>query len=264
MANLAYADIPAWQITELQNLAQAHKLYGVPPQVMSVIVAAESSGSGGAINPQGYGGFFGLGASQKYPGGTTTPQLLRGTDPTSFDAQAEIAASDFAGLLNQFGGDPVRAEFAYQNGPNASYPNGGTQEGSQLMVQYATGHVVPSGPGAPPSGPTSATCNPVISAPSFLGIGGGAILNSCQVQQFTGVLIMLGGSLLALVGVALLAASTGSAGQAVRAFVPSPARRNASALEQQRQENRLELIDARGQQKRYPPLGSLPSDSRPL
>lgn len=121
--------IPAWEMTALDALANAGDLSGLNPIILGAIDQAESSGSGGGINSSGYGGFFGLGANKKYPGGTTTTALLQGTDPGSFEAQAEIAASAFAGYLTQEGGDPVKAEEVYQSGA----ANGPT-EGSKIVA----------------------------------------------------------------------------------------------------------------------------------
>ena len=70
--------IPGWENQQLNQLYQSGQLYGVDPQILAGIDQAESSGQGGSINPQGYGGFFGLGANSTYPGGQSSPGLLQG------------------------------------------------------------------------------------------------------------------------------------------------------------------------------------------
>ncbi|MGH3180317.1 MAG: hypothetical protein ACRDOE_00180 [Streptosporangiaceae bacterium] len=157
--------LPNWEISELQRLALGGDLSGVNPVAIGVIDVAESSGSGGGINPQGYGGWFGLGESSTYPGGTTTPALLKGTDAASFDTQAEIAASSFAQDLGRTGGDPVAAEEIYQTGHVTSTPG----EGGSLMAEYLGTGTQPATT-APPStastGTTTATDVAKVSGPS--------------------------------------------------------------------------------------------------
>ena len=108
--------IPGWENQQLNQLYQSGQLYGVDPQILAGIDQAESSGQGGSINPQGYGGFFGLGANSTYPGGQSSPGLLQGTSQQAFDQQAQLAANDFAGLMNSYGGNIYEAEQAYQQG----------------------------------------------------------------------------------------------------------------------------------------------------
>lgn len=143
--------IPSWQASDLAALAAQGKLSGVNPTALAVIDQEESGGHGGGINPEGYGGFFGLGQSSKYPGGTTTPALLRDTTPAGFDTQAQIAASAFNAYLGQTGGDPVNAEQVYQTGQpiGPKNPEGG---GAKLMAQY-----LGSSPGAAGGGATTGT-----------------------------------------------------------------------------------------------------------
>ncbi len=121
-------DIPAWEWTDLQTLSQDGDLSGINPVVLGSIDQAESSGSGGGINPEGFGGWFGLSESGTYPGGQVTPQLLQGTDATSFEQQAEIAASAYNSYLTEAGGNPIAAEEIYQTGAA-----GGPTEGSQIL-----------------------------------------------------------------------------------------------------------------------------------
>lgn len=115
---MSIAEIPGWELAQLNDLAAAGDLYGLPPIVPAAIDQAESSGQGGAINTSGYGGYFGLGANTSYPGGSTTTALLESTTPAAFDAQAELAASEYASLLAKTGGDTAAAERAYQGGGN--------------------------------------------------------------------------------------------------------------------------------------------------
>lgn len=138
--------IPAWQSQELNDLAAGGLLSGVPPIDLAVMDQAESSGQGGGLNPEGYGGYFGLGAGSSYPGGTPSSSLL--TDPSqgSFDAQAVIAASTFAEDLSSAGGNPIGAEGIYQTG--SASPAGGPSEG-QLLMQELLGGTAPSMPSTP-------------------------------------------------------------------------------------------------------------------
>lgn len=112
--------IPQWQVSELQSLQAQGKLSGVDWQYLAVIDQAESSGSGGGINSSGYGGWFGTGVGQ------VPPSVLASTSVQAFDEQAQVAAADYAALLQSHGGDPLAAEMAYQ---------GGSTEGAQLMQQ---------------------------------------------------------------------------------------------------------------------------------
>lgn len=138
-----FPDLPSWQIQQLNSLAESGQLSGVPPQVLALIAKAESGGQGGSINSSGYGGFFGLAPNQNYSGNSVTTSQLQGTDVNSFSAQAITAAGLFRSLLNQFGGNPVAAEYAYQNGPNAG--PGGTTEGASLFQQFGLTGTVPGG-----------------------------------------------------------------------------------------------------------------------
>ena len=131
--------IPSWEWQDLQDLSQQGDLSGINPIVIGSIDQAESSGNGGGINPEGYGGFFGLSESGTYPGGQVTPQLLQGTDADSFEQQAEIAASAYASYLNQAGGNPIAAQEIYQTGAAD-----GPTEGSNILATNL-GTASPSG-----------------------------------------------------------------------------------------------------------------------
>jgi len=118
----ARGNLPAWEITSLDQLYSAGLLSGVTPDILAAIDLAESSGQGGSINSAGYGGWFGLGANSNYgPGWQDTPALLHGTNQTAFDVQAETAAHEFAKMLAAKGSGILQAESAYQTGPNAPY-----------------------------------------------------------------------------------------------------------------------------------------------
>lgn len=145
----AWPPIPTWEQTDLDNLSSSGQLSGLDPVVLGVIDSAESSGSGGGVNSEGYGGFFGLGESSEYPGGTTTPALLESSTSQSFEEQAVIAASAFNEYLTEAGGNPINAEEIYQSG-SASGPT----EGSKIMQEYLGGTGATSGI---PNASTSAT-----------------------------------------------------------------------------------------------------------
>ena len=112
-------------------MAASGSLDGVPAVFLAIIDQAESSGDGGGINSEGYGGYFGLGTAQA---GAST---LEGTSQAAFDAQAALAAQDFAQQLNRYGDNPVEAEQAYQQG---SYtPSKPLGEGAKLFEGYGIG-----------------------------------------------------------------------------------------------------------------------------
>lgn len=142
---------PSWQVSDLTNLYNQGQLFGVDPVIIGAI-AQEESGfeiAGAGYNPEGYGGFFGLGANN-YPQGTseTVAQLL---DPSeaSFIQQAKTAAAEFASLLSSYGNDPVKAESAYQTGsPTAE----GAGDGGVALVMQALGGSSP-GTGTPGNAP---------------------------------------------------------------------------------------------------------------
>lgn len=135
------ATIPAWELEQLDALAAKGELSGVSPQILAAIDQAESSGAGGAINPEGYGGYFGLGVGSKYPAAPQTPvpaSLLEGTSTTAFDTQAILAASDYASLLAGFGGNVLEAEQGYQQGGGAA-ASYATNPGEGVKVFEALG-----------------------------------------------------------------------------------------------------------------------------
>ncbi len=165
-------NIPSWEVQQLNALSGSNNLYGVNPMILAGIDQAESSGFGGSINPQGYGGWFGLGQTSSYPGGQSTPGLLQGTGQAAFDTQAELSASDFASLLKQYGGNTYLAEHAYQYGGNA--PATPTGEGVNVFQQLGIG-------------PTTTGYNP--QAGAIAGALGGQLTPAELAQQQQGQLI---------------------------------------------------------------------------
>lgn len=115
-AALVVAQLPAWEVSELNRLSQTGMLYKVPSIILQAIDIAESGGQGGFINSLGFGGFFGLGYDQPYPTGSLSFAELIGTDMASFDAQALVASGLFAHLLTERNGDVYAAETIYQGG----------------------------------------------------------------------------------------------------------------------------------------------------
>jgi hypothetical protein len=151
----AWPSVPSWQQSELEQLAAQGQLSGVNPLVLGVIDKEESAGQGGGINPQGYGGFFGLGADKTYAGGTSTSAMLGDPGQASFAAQAKIAASAFATYLGLEGGDPIKAEEYYQTG-SASGPT----QGSDLLNQYLNGAPASSGSSGAAGATTTSLLDP--------------------------------------------------------------------------------------------------------
>jgi hypothetical protein len=247
--------IPAAQASALQALAAQGKLSGVNPVALEVIDKEESGGEGGGINPEGYGGFFGLGESSTYPGGTTSPSLLRDTSSSGFDTQAEIAASAFAAYLTQASGDPVNAEQIYQTGQpiSASNPEGG---GAKLMAQYL-GTPGSAGGGAT-TGTTSAQSQATPTNAITTGLGSdivGALWPAGLSQLFIRAgLIFFGG---VLVIVALI----------IAAHAASPGAREAAASEEETKsattENKAETEEARSSSSSSPsPVSRAPATQR--
>ena len=164
--------IPSWEANQLNQLASEGKLYGVSPRVLAVMDLAESGGevNGPGVNSSGFGGYYGLHQSWGYPGGMASRAELMTNDPTSFQSQSEIAASEFSMLMREYGG-VYQAESAYQ---------GGSTEGTNLFREYgvtgsASGTVggsAPHGTAPTPGHNQSGQTNPVI---GFLGSAVGDI-----------------------------------------------------------------------------------------
>lgn len=167
--------LPSWETADLQAMQAAGELYGVPAIDLELIDREESTGSGGGINSEGYGGFFGLGEKQ------VTAGVLEDASSASFETQARFAAYDFGQALQAVGGNPVEAEQYYQTGKTT----GPESSGAKLFAQQFSGSVsqIPTGlAGGAPSGAgkyvAASTSNPSPSSDpitGFLGDIGGAI-----------------------------------------------------------------------------------------
>src|ERR1700722_8410613 len=129
----------AQQAQILNQLAASGELSGLNPAILEGIDQEESGyeAKGAGINPQNYGGEFGLSDQTTYAGGATAPaSLLSSDNALSFGDQATIAATDFAGLLNQYGGNVNEAESAYQTGSPTAEKAG---TGGVAVVDQALG-----------------------------------------------------------------------------------------------------------------------------
>jgi hypothetical protein len=117
--DLPWAPIPAADKSLLEAMASSGQLGGVPPQLLSYIMQAESGPSyeGGGWNGIA-GGWFGLEAGD---GGLTQADI---TSQNTFDQQAQAAAGIYATGLNKTGGDAVKAENYYQTGDPTKSANG--------------------------------------------------------------------------------------------------------------------------------------------
>lgn len=136
---------PSTELQLLDQLASQGKLSGVNPQYLAII-AQEESGyeqAGAGVNPQGYGGYFGLSTQ------TAPTSVLYSQSQQSFITQAEDAAAIFASGLNASGGNVYGAENYYQTGStlgDAIKPN----SGASLFEQYLTGGAKLGGAGVRP------------------------------------------------------------------------------------------------------------------
>jgi hypothetical protein len=116
--------VPSWMEGDLAELASEGALFGVPPQAIASVAKGESGyeAAGAGVNPEGYGGYLGLAATQPVstPKGTATvsASLLETSSQPSFVEQAQVAAGRIATLAQGTGGTVVRAIQAYGNGPN--------------------------------------------------------------------------------------------------------------------------------------------------
>ncbi|MCL2393251.1 MAG: hypothetical protein FWC87_01080 [Acidimicrobiaceae bacterium] len=163
--------IPAWQLQTLQTLASQGNLSGVDPAILAAIDQAESAGevSGAGINAEGYGGYFGLGAGTQYPGGASVSSATLNTNsPASFTAQAEVAADEFASLLQQTGGNVYAAESKYQ---------GGSSEGTQIFSEL----------GVPQSENTAVLTSWTSKLGKAVGQGAGAVVSEATGAGIPGV-----------------------------------------------------------------------------
>lgn len=120
--------VTAAQWESLLSLSSTGQLSGVPPTVIAAIQQAEAPALGETwgVNSEGYGGGFGVGTAQ------LLPSELEDQSGAGYDAQAESAASTFANQLISNNGNVLSAEFAYQNGPNAT-PTASGLEGVKVF-----------------------------------------------------------------------------------------------------------------------------------
>ena len=137
----AMAALPQQYAQTLQQLSAQGQLSGLDPNILAAVAMAESSGRGGAVNSAGYGGFFGLAPDRNYPGGSVSHGQMVGTDAQSFAAQATVAASEFASLLQQAKGNVLLAETMYQEGPGGPNASKGVAagEGVGVFKRYGVG-----------------------------------------------------------------------------------------------------------------------------
>lgn len=86
---------PTWMKKALDTL-WTHGQIAIAPQIMAAIAKAESGFEvkGAGVNAQGYGGFFGLGATQHYPGGLVSSTTLMTAGEASFKTQAKLASDN--------------------------------------------------------------------------------------------------------------------------------------------------------------------------
>jgi hypothetical protein len=173
--------IPGWEQSQLTQLASENALSGVNPVILGAIDQAESSGDPGAPNPEGYGGFFGLSPTTTYPGGNIVGSGEGQDTVQEFDKEAIIAAAEFNSLLAGAGGDPIQAEYHYQQGGGAqpesdqALESGNFGDGPPLVDEALGGVTLQSDIAGPTGTGTSAgvsTGNPI----QLVGIG--AVLQS--------------------------------------------------------------------------------------
>lgn len=156
---------PAWQVADLQQLAASGQLFGLNPAVLTGVAENESGWEvrGAGINPEGYGGFYGLGANSTYSyAGQTfhdTPSLLSDPGSSSFETQSITAAAEIESLLNQYGGDLNKAISAYVSGGpgdlnNADYQDALAALGGKIPTDNSAGTAPSASSG---SGTTNAT-----------------------------------------------------------------------------------------------------------
>lgn len=233
MGSVNWAPIPAWQITQLQQLSANNQLSGLPPQLLAVIVQEESGGQGGGINPSGDGGYFGLQQSATYPGGNTTPGLLRDTSVSSFSTQAQIAASAFAGYLATTGGNLLNAEQIYQTGQPISSgnpPSGGTQ----LVAQYFGSSTQLTGYNAQTTSSTSGSANLGLENPCrpILQLGPlGTVIDAAQARTIKSIAFMAVGGFVVLVGLGITFGAIGLSRSPAKTLIAALPKGRSSSVE---------------------------------
>ena len=87
---------PTWMIQRLKALAQHGKLHTVPPQILAAICYYTSHWglTGLGVNPQGFGGYYGIHETWTYHGVLFTAAQLR--TPNTFNTQTICAATTLA------------------------------------------------------------------------------------------------------------------------------------------------------------------------
>jgi len=217
--------------------------------LFAAIALAESGGDATALNNNPATGDYSVGLWQiNYYDGLLQSRTAQFGPPASLQgnanaqAKAAIALSNNGTNLAPWKGDPAAAAYS---------------AGKPIPAQYTNGAVVAPGQNtanASPAAGSNGSCQPV--GPQ-LKVGGGTLgLNSCQVSMTVGVSVMLVSGIVVFIGLGILLAGMGGR------KVPSPvafivgeaqgrgaAKRKARASSQA-QEDRLQLIDARGQQRR--------------
>lgn len=155
---------PGWQVTDLEQLASANALKGFNPVVFSAIAEGESGyeNAGAGINPEGYGGYFGLGANESYGGGAagqTSSQELLTNSSASFEQQAITVAIALNNYMQQHGGNfqaALEEGFSTQDYENAiNYLNGASPTSTSYSGTGNSDTTPSSGSTSP--GSTSAT-----------------------------------------------------------------------------------------------------------
>ena len=135
LPTLSSIHIPSTQQEWLSELANPSGMIdGVPDVFLAIINQEEDSAPGDPSaypNSSGFGGYFGLSEGQ------ATLALLETTSQASFDSQAQMAAQDFATQLARYGGNPVEAEEAYQEGSFS--PTKALSGGASLFEDYGIG-----------------------------------------------------------------------------------------------------------------------------
>jgi hypothetical protein len=180
--------IPPWEETDLTNLSQAGKLSGINPLILAGI-AQEESGyevKGAGFNPEGYGGYYGLGLGQ-YPAGSATKDELLTNSDASFQSQSILAASAFASYMQQAAKEGYsgiqqvdRAETIFQQGGNTKgiESGGGVSVVNAALGQSSPGNANPATGGAGSGG---------VSGTGAAGAGT-ASSNAIQLEGIAGVL----------------------------------------------------------------------------
>lgn len=117
--------IPSWQKDSLNTLSKSNKLYGIPPQLLGRIDywTSDYGNQGLAINPSGYGGYFGESASASYQtpkGIVQSPTATKLTTKSSFSTQAVVSSGVVAEGLQQSTGTITKALARYATGKDTA------------------------------------------------------------------------------------------------------------------------------------------------